>query len=81
MVAFSEITADSTSFGKYQLSIYNTDKYLRMDSAAQRALNVMPQKIDANDKFSLYGLMNRGKTAMARRLLKVSTQLTFLFMK
>ena len=71
MVAFSDITADSSSFGKYQLSIYNTEKYLRMDSAAQRALNVMPQKIDANDKFSLYGLMNRGKTAMARRLLKV----------
>ncbi|RYE36628.1 MAG: hypothetical protein EOP48_29470 [Sphingobacteriales bacterium] len=52
--------------------MYNTEKYLRMDNAAQRALNVMPSKIDANDKFSLYGIMNRGKTAMARRLLKVN---------
>eukprot|EP00884_Botryococcus_braunii_P018503 jgi/Botrbrau1/5336/Bobra.0346s0010.1 len=44
---------------------------MRLDSAAQRALNVMKQRTDANDSFSLYGIMNRGRTAMAKRLLKV----------
>lgn len=72
MLAFSEVTADSSNFGKYQLSLYDTGRYMRLDSAAQRALNVMKQRTDANDNFSLYGLMNRGRTAMARRLLRVS---------
>lgn len=70
ILAFSEITADNSNFGKFALSLYDTGKYMRLDSAAQKALNVMKQRTDANDAFSLYGLMNRGRTAMARRLLK-----------
>ena len=71
VLAFSDVTADSSNFGKFQLALYDTGRYMRLDSAAQRALNVMKQRTDANDNFSLYGLMNRGRTAMARRLLKV----------
>lgn len=63
--------SDSDSFGKFQLSLYDTGRYMRLDSAAQRALNVLKQRTDANDNFSLYGLMNKGRTVMARRLLKV----------
>lgn len=47
---------------------------MRLDAAAQRALNVLRQRTDANDSFSLYGLLNRGRTAMAKRLLKARTQ-------
>ena len=43
---------------------------MRLDAAAQRALNVLRQRTDANDSFSLYGLLNRGRTVMAKRLLK-----------
>lgn len=71
MLAFSEVTADGSNFGKFRLSLYDTGRYMRLDSAAQRALNVMKQRTDANDSFSLYGLMNKGRTAMARRLLRV----------
>ncbi len=40
------------------------------DSAAQRALNVFPARQDANTAFSLYGLLNRSRTAMGKRRLR-----------
>jgi len=71
VLAFGEALADGASHGKWALSLYDTGRYMRMDAAAARALNVMRQRTDANDAFSLYGLLNRGRTAMAKRLLKV----------
>ena len=44
---------------------------MRLDAAASRALNVLPQRLDGSSSFSLYGIMARGKTAMSKRLLKV----------
>lgn len=44
---------------------------MRLDAAAVRALNVLKSKTDASDTFSLFGLLNRGKTPMGKRLLKV----------
>lgn len=46
---------------------------MRLDAAASRALNVLPQRLDGSASFSLYGIMARGKTAMGKRLLKVGT--------
>lgn len=43
---------------------------MRLDAAAQRALNVLKSKTDSSDTFSLYGLLNRSKTPMGKRLLK-----------
>jgi DNA mismatch repair protein MSH2 len=47
-------------------------RYMRVDAAASRALNVLPQRLDGSANFSLYGIMARAKTAMGKRLLKVS---------
>lgn len=63
--------ADRDMHGKYSLELYDTGRYMRLDAAAQRALNVLKSKTDANDNFSLYGLLNRARTAMGKRLLKV----------
>ena len=71
VIAFSEVLADVSAPGKYALALHDTGRLMRLDAAAQRALNVLPQRTDANDSFSLYGLLNRGRTTMARRLLKV----------
>ncbi|KAK9908301.1 hypothetical protein WJX75_005715 [Coccomyxa subellipsoidea] len=71
VIAFSEVMAVDSGHGKWGLALYDTGRYMRLDVAAQRALNVMKQRTDANDSFSLYGLMNKGRTAMAKRLLKV----------
>ena len=71
VIAFSELMAIDSGHHKWNLSLYDTGRYMRLDAAAQRALNVMKQRTDANDTFSLYGLMNKGRTPMAKRLLKV----------
>lgn len=71
VIAFSELMAMDSGHHKWGLLLYDTGRYMRLDAAAQRALNVMKQRTDANDTFSLYGLMNKGRTPMAKRLLKV----------
>lgn len=71
VLAFSEVMAEASSLGKYALALHDTGRAMRLDAAAQRALNVLPQRTDANESFSLYGLLNKGRTTMGRRLLKV----------
>ena len=70
VLAFTEVMADRDMHGKYSLELYDMGRYMRLDAAAQRALNVLKSKTDANDNFSLYGLLNRARTAMGKRLLK-----------
>lgn len=43
---------------------------MRLDAAAQRALNVLPSRLDGNNAFSLYGVLNRGRTPMGKRRLR-----------
>ena len=70
VLGFTEVMADSSNLGHFTLGLHDMGRYMRLDAAAQRALNVMKSRSDANDAFSLYGLMNRCKTVMGRRLLK-----------
>ncbi|KAH7624522.1 hypothetical protein Ndes2526B_g00726 [Nannochloris sp. 'desiccata'] len=70
VIGFSEVLSDDTSHGKFNLEVFSTGKFMRIDAAAQRALNILRGRDDATDSFSLYGLLNRGKTAMGKRLLK-----------
>ncbi|KAI3673275.1 hypothetical protein L6452_39392 [Arctium lappa] len=70
LLSYAELLADENNYGNYTISQYNLNSYMRLDSAAMRALNVMESKTDANKNFSLFGLMNRTCTAgMGRRLL------------
>ncbi|GAA0142122.1 DNA metabolism protein [Lithospermum erythrorhizon] len=70
ILSYAELLADESNYGSYTLRRYDLDKYMRLDSAAMRALNVMESKTDANKNFSLFGLMNRTCTAgMGKRLL------------
>lgn len=70
LLSFSEITSDPSAHGRFTLSYYDTGHAMRLDSAAQRALNVIKGSGDTASTFSLYGIMNRGKTAMGKRLLR-----------
>ncbi|KAL3748736.1 hypothetical protein ACJRO7_009904 [Eucalyptus globulus] len=70
LLSYSELLADESNYGNYSIRKYSLDCYMRLDSAAMRALNVLESKTDANKNFSLFGLMNRTCTAgMGRRLL------------
>ncbi|XP_027329436.1 DNA mismatch repair protein MSH2 [Abrus precatorius] len=70
LLSYAELLADESNYENYTLRTYNLDNYMRLDSAAMRALNVLESKTDANKNFSLFGLMNRTCTAgMGKRLL------------
>lgn len=70
ILSYAELLADESNYGNYSIWQYNLDNYMRLDSAAMRALNVMESKSDANKNFSLFGLLNRTCTAgMGKRLL------------
>jgi DNA mismatch repair protein MSH2 len=70
VIDFAQVMPDASNHSRYTLTQYNMGKYMRLDAAAQKALNVLKSKTDANDSFSLYGLMDRCGTPMGRRLLK-----------
>lgn len=70
IMSYAELLADESNYGNYKIQRYDLDSYMRLDSAAMRALNVMESKTDANKNFSLFGLLNRTCTAgMGKRLL------------
>ncbi|CAN0916100.1 DNA mismatch repair protein MSH2 [Linum grandiflorum] len=70
LVSYAELLADESNYGSFTIKRYNLDSYMRLDSAAMRALNVLESKTDSNKNFSLFGLMNRTCTAgMGKRLL------------
>lgn len=70
IVSYVELLADESNYGNYTVQRYDLDSYMRLDSAAMRALNVFESKTDANKNFSLFGLLNRTCTAgMGKRLL------------
>jgi DNA mismatch repair protein MSH2 len=43
---------------------------MRLDQSAAQAINLFPQASDGDKNMSLFGLLNRCKTAMGSRLLK-----------
>jgi DNA mismatch repair protein MSH2 len=69
-LAFTELPADASARGRLTLELHATGRHLRLDAAAARALNVFPARGDAAGSFSLFGLLNRARTAMGKRLLK-----------
>lgn len=70
LLSYAELLSDETNYGNFTVKQYNLGSFMRLDSAAMRALNVMESKTDANKNFSLFGLMNRTCTAgMGKRLL------------
>ncbi|XP_020578566.1 DNA mismatch repair protein MSH2 [Phalaenopsis equestris] len=70
LLSYVDLLADDCNYGNYTIQKYSLDRYMRLDSAAIRALNILESKTDANKNFSLLGLMNRTCTAgMGKRLL------------
>lgn len=71
LLQFVDLMPDTTFHSKMHLEMYNMGKYMRIDTAAQKALNIMRSKVDAAESFSLHGLLNRCRTTMGKRLLKI----------
>lgn len=70
LLAFAQTMADTDSYGKWRLELYDPGRFMRLDAAALRALNVLKLKTDGNNNFSVYGLLAKGRTPMSKRLVK-----------
>lgn len=69
LLNYLSLMSDSTNFGQYKLYQHDLSQYMKLDSAAVRALNLMPGPRDGAKNMSLYGLLNNCKSAAGSRLL------------
>ena len=70
LIQYLGVMHDASNHGQYTLAQHDLSAYMKLDASALRALNLMPSAKDgANRSMSIYGLLNRCKTAMGSRLL------------
>ncbi|KAJ4303830.1 MSH2 protein [Kalmusia sp. IMI 367209] len=69
LIKYLGVMSDSSNFGQYQLYQHDLSQYMKLDSAALKALNLMPGPRDGAKTMSLYGLLNHCKTPSGSRLL------------
>ncbi len=69
LIKYMGLLSSPTNFNSYKLIQHSLGQYMRLDSSALRALNLMPSSRDSNKSMSLFGLLNVCKTAAGSRLL------------
>ena len=69
LIKYLGVMSDPSNFGQYQLYQHDLSQYMRLDSSALKALNLMPGPRDGSKTMSLYGLLNHCKTPVGSRLL------------
>ncbi|CAO3701148.1 unnamed protein product [Rhizopus stolonifer] len=69
VLRYLKLLGDDSNFGKYILKHHDLSQYMRLDGSALAALSLMPTSNEAtNRSTSLYGLLNKCKTAQGSRL-------------
>ncbi|TPX41185.1 hypothetical protein SeMB42_g05681 [Synchytrium endobioticum] len=70
LIKYLGLMGDDTFHGQYIMEHHDLSRYMRLDAAAVKALNLMPSPQDGTRKnMSLYGLLNKCKTSQGSRLL------------
>ena len=69
LIKYLGAMSDPTNFGQYQLYQHDLSQFMKLDSSALRALNLMPGPRDGSKTMSLFGLLNNCKTPVGSRLL------------
>ncbi|WVR08513.1 hypothetical protein IAU60_005568 [Kwoniella sp. DSM 27419] len=71
LLIYLNLLSDVTLHGQYRLHHHDLSQYMKLDASALKALNLMPNpnELGGNKNMSLYGLLNRCKTAQGQRLL------------
>ena len=70
MHGFLKLNDDDADFGTYSLRLGSLDTFMRLDSAAVEAVNLLPRADHPSPLGSIYGVLNRCKTKMGQRLLE-----------
>lgn len=71
-ITYLELTADAALHGKYKMQMLDTKRYVHLDHAAVKALNIFPKdgiNSKAKKNTSIYGLLDGCRTAHGRRML------------
>ncbi|KAK9473722.1 muts domain V-domain-containing protein [Dipodascopsis tothii] len=69
LVRYLGLMSDPLNFGHYRLYEHNLADYMKLDASALRALHLMPGPRDGAKSMSIFGLLNRCRTAAGTRLL------------
>ncbi|KAH9933894.1 DNA mismatch repair protein [Fomitopsis serialis] len=71
LVSYLSLLSDPSNHGTFSIRIHDLSQYMRLDASALRALNLTeaPGNIGSNKNTTLFGLLNKGKTAQGSRLL------------
>lgn len=69
LIKYLGIMSDASNFGEYKLYQHDLSQFMKLDSSALKALNLMPGPRDGSKTMNLYGLLNHCKTPVGSRLL------------
>ncbi|VDP77624.1 unnamed protein product [Echinostoma caproni] len=65
----NQLKADDSNAASFTIESFNMDNFVRLDSAATRALHLLPGPDDKNKYHSVFGVLNNCRTAQGQRLL------------
>ncbi|RPD65678.1 DNA mismatch repair protein [Lentinus tigrinus ALCF2SS1-7] len=71
LVSYLSLLSDPSNHGAWSIRTHDLSQYMRLDASALRALNLTeaPGNIGSNKNTTLFGLLNKCKTAQGSRLL------------
>lgn len=69
LIKYLGLMSQTNNFGRFELLQHDLSQYMRLDSSAMKALNLMPGPRDGSKTMSLFGLLNKCKTVAGTRLL------------
>jgi DNA mismatch repair protein MSH2 len=69
LIKYLDILRDPADMARYRFHRHSLEQYMKLDAAALRALNLVPQSTDASNTMSVYGVLNHCKLPNGSRLL------------
>ncbi|CAH8593813.1 unnamed protein product [Schistosoma turkestanicum] len=69
IIKFLDLHASDMNRHAFTLETFSLENHVRLDSAASRALHLLPGPNDTNKFHSVYGVLNNCRTAQGQRLL------------